>query len=62
MSITYDLIIIVDPRDNMGGKTEQISKTTLSVLMNILLQQTLFIQAMDLYGLIGSMHILYADL
>lgn len=33
----------------MGGKTEQISKTTLNVLMNILLQQTLFIQAMDLY-------------
>lgn len=33
----------------MGGKTEQISKTTLTVVMNILLQQTLFIQAMDLY-------------
>lgn len=39
MSITYDLIIIVGPRDNMSGKTEQISKTILSVLMNILLIQ-----------------------
>lgn len=49
VNITYDLIIIVGPRDNMGGKTKQISKTTFSVLMNILFYKTLFIQAIDLY-------------